>query len=145
LKKAIVIGVSLGIGRELAVILSQNGYIVGVMARRIHLLNELRQENKNIAYTCEIDVADNERAMSILSKFISEMREVDLVVISSGFGEINDALDWDIEKETIMTNVTGFAALANVAIHHFLKRGSGHLVGISSIAAIRGGWASFGI
>ena len=42
--KAIVIGASSGIGRELAKILSGNGYTVGVMARRAHLLNELRKE-----------------------------------------------------------------------------------------------------
>ncbi len=35
-------------------------------------------------------------------------------------------------------NVTGFVIMANVAMHHFLSKGSGHLVGISSIAAIRG-------
>ena len=35
-------------------------------------------------------------------------------------------------------NVTGFAAMATLAMEHFVRRGSGHLVGISSIAAIRG-------
>ncbi len=34
--------------------------------------------------------------------------------------------------------MTGFAAIANAAIHHFLEKGSGHLVNISSIAALRG-------
>ncbi len=41
-------------------------------------------------------------------------------------------------KKTIDVNVSGFAAMANVAMKHFLSKGSGHLVGISSIAAIRG-------
>jgi short-subunit dehydrogenase len=44
-----------------------------------------------------------------------------------------------LENEAIKTNVTGFAALVNVAMHHFTEKGSGHLVGISSIAALRGG------
>jgi NAD(P)-dependent dehydrogenase (short-subunit alcohol dehydrogenase family) len=39
--------------------------------------------------------------------------------------------------ETIAVNVNGFAAMANVAMRHFLARGSGHLVGISSIAGIK--------
>jgi len=44
-----------------------------------------------------------------------------------------------LKHYTIKTNVSGFAALVNVAMHHFTERGSGHLVGISSIAALRGG------
>jgi len=67
------------------------------------------------------------------------MGGVDLVVISAGTGHLNDGLDWDLENEAIKTNVTGFAVMANVAMKHFVKRGSGHLVGISSIAALRGG------
>jgi short-subunit dehydrogenase len=139
MKKAIVIGASSGIGRELARILSQNGYAVGVMARRKHLLEELRKEIQSKIYIQEIDIADAEAAIGILSKFISEIGEIDLIVISAGTGEINNDLNWQVEDETIRTNVTGFAALANVAIHHFIEKGSGHLVGISSIAALRGG------
>jgi short-subunit dehydrogenase len=139
MKKAIVIGASSGIGRELAKILSGNGYTVGVMARRAHLLNELRTEIKGEVFVQEIDAADTETAMGMLASFIEKMGGTDLVVISAGTGDINDDLKWPLEYETIRTNVTGFAALANVAIHHFIEKGSGHLVGISSIAALRGG------
>jgi short-subunit dehydrogenase len=139
MRKAIVIGASSGIGRELAKILSENGYTVGVMARRTHLLNELRSEIKGEVCVQEIDVADTETAIGILVSLIGKMGGTDLVVISAGTGDINDDLSWHIENETIRTNVTGFAALANVAIHHFIENGHGHLVGISSIAALRGG------
>jgi NADP-dependent 3-hydroxy acid dehydrogenase YdfG len=44
MKKAIIIGASSGIGRELAKILSRNQYSVGVMARRVQLLDELGKE-----------------------------------------------------------------------------------------------------
>jgi len=139
MKKAIVIGASSGIGRELALILSRRGYAVGVMARRIQLLNELRSEVESELLVKQIDVSDAETAMNTLADFIKEMGGADLIVISAGTGEIYRHLDWQAEKETIGTNVTGFAAMANVAIHHFMERGSGHLVGISSIAALRGG------
>lgn len=139
MKKALVIGASSGIGRELAKILAQNGYGIGVMARRLHLLNELREEIKGELYIQEIDVADAETAIRTLENFINEMGGADLVVISAGTGDINNDLDWRLEEETIKTNVTGFAALANVVMHHFMERGSGHLIGISSIAALRGG------
>ena len=47
-------------------------------------------------------------------------------------------LDWELENETIAVNVSGFTATANVAVAHLAARGSGCLVGISSIAALRG-------
>jgi len=142
MKKAIVIGASSGMGRELAGILAGSGYVVGVMARRVPLLDELRSEVKSEMLVREIDVADAETAMEKLANLIKEMGGADLIVISAGTGDINYDFKWQQEKDTVVTNVLGFAALANVAIHHFIERGSGHLVGISSIAALRGGRAS---
>jgi short-subunit dehydrogenase len=142
MNKAIVIGASSGIGRELARILSQNGYKVGLMARRVHLLKELRDELKGEVLVQEIDAADGDSSMEILANFIDKMGGADLIVISAGMGDINKSLNWQLENDTIRTNVTGFAALANVAMHHFMEKGAGHLVGISSIAALRGGQGS---
>jgi len=139
MKRAIVIGASSGMGRELAKTLSRDGYAVGAMARRRQLLEELRAQVPGELHLQEIDVADAEAAMGILSRFIDRIGPVDLIVISAGTGEVNDDLDWRIEGETIRTNVVGFAAMANVAMRHFIARGAGHLVGISSLAALRGG------
>ena len=138
-KKAIVIGASSGMGRELAKLLSADGYTVGVMARRIDLLHELRSDIGQGVHVKAVDVAETATAMASFKDFIDEMGGVDLVVISAGTGELNRNLEWRLESEIIRTNVEGFAALANVAIHHFIKQRSGHLVGISSIAALRGG------
>lgn len=44
MKKAIVVGASSGVGRELAKILVENGYRVGITARRENLLYELAAE-----------------------------------------------------------------------------------------------------
>ena len=44
MKKAIIIGASSGIGRELAKILSYQGYEVGLVARRLELLLTLQEE-----------------------------------------------------------------------------------------------------
>ena len=139
MKKAIVIGASSGIGRELCKILCRNQYAVGVMARRVHLLDELRNEMGNDVLVGRIDVSDPDAAMDALTKLLEQMGGVELIVISAGTGHLNADLDWSRENEAIKTNVTGFAAVANIAVKHFIANGSGHLVGISSIAALRGG------
>ena len=62
-KKAIVIGASSGIGRALAKVLSQNGYEVGLTARRIELLRQLQKEIPSRTYVKRIDVSRLEEAM----------------------------------------------------------------------------------
>lgn len=137
-KKAIVIGATSGIGKELAKIFSQHGYIVGLAGRRTHLLDELKNELPNNSFAKHIDISQTDKAIKQLEELVAEMEGADIIVISSGVGYVNKDLQWSPEKETIDVNVSGFAAMANVAIHHFLSKGSGHLVGISSIAALRG-------
>lgn len=137
-KKAIVIGATSGIGRELAKILSRNDYIVGLVGRRVELLSELQKEIPTKTYIKRIDIAQTREAMDALEELIREMGGMDLIVISSAFGFRNPDLNWEREKETIAVNVSGFTAMANVAIKHCCKQGSGHIVGISSVAAIRG-------
>lgn len=137
-KKAIIIGATSGIGMELSKIFSQNGYTVGLAGRRVHLLNGLKKELSNKSFVKMIDVSNTAEAINRFKELITEMEGVDIVVISSGVGYINRDLQWAQEKETIDVNVLGFTAMVNVAMHHFLSKGSGHLVGISSVAAIRG-------
>lgn len=140
--KAIIIGATSGIGNELAKVLLQEGYTVGLAGRRIHLLDELKEKYPDRVFLKLMDVSQAEQAMDALDKLILEMKGVDVVVISSGVGFINEELQWSPEKETIDVNVSGFAAMSNVAMRYFFSKGSGHLAGISSIAAIRGGSAA---
>jgi short-subunit dehydrogenase len=138
MKKAIIIGATSGIGRELAKALSAEGYIVGITGRRLHLLEELEAELPGKVYTRSFDVS-GENSLDELRELIDEMGGVDLVVINAGRGRRDMSVPWENEKTTIETNVLGFTAMANAAFHHFSEKGSGHLVGISSIAGIRGG------
>ena len=138
MKKAIIVGASSGIGKSLAQTLAEDGYRVGLAARRLSLLLDLQQEIGNQTLVKQINVSNISDAILRFSELIQEMDGVDLIIISAGTGFMNPELDWDKENETIAVNVTGFAAIANVAIHYFLKNGAGHLVNISSIAAIRG-------
>ena len=137
--KAIVVGASSGIGRELAKILAREGYQVGLVARREELLCSLQQEIKQRTFIKQVDVSNPSVAMKQVEMLIREMGGADLVVLSSGTGFINPEMDWEKDKQTIEVNVLGFCAMANVFMKYFLSQGKGHLVGISSIAGIRGG------
>lgn len=138
MKKAIVVGASSGIGRELVLVLSKNGYEVGMTARRLGLLETLQNEVSNKTFAAYMDLDKPEEAVEGMKKMIGEMGEVELIIINAGIGFINPELDWEKEKKTINTNITGFCALAGASYNYFVKIGHGKLVGISSIGALRG-------
>lgn len=140
--KAIITGASSGIGKELSRVLSENGYEVGLVARRIELLEELQQQLPAKSYVKQIDVSKPDSAIGLFKELITEMNGVDLVVINAGVGFKNPDLLWENEKNTIDVNVSGFVAIATAAFSYFVSRGAGHIVGISSIAAIRGSGGS---
>jgi short-subunit dehydrogenase len=135
---AIVVGASSGIGRALALRLARDGWALGLTGRRVALLESLREEIGAGASVQEMDVADAPAAMVRLEGLIARMGGVDLVVLNAGTGSVNPDLAWEREEPAIRVNAHGFAALANVAMRHFLARGRGHLVGVSSMNALRG-------
>lgn len=138
MKNAIIVGASSGIGKELARILVNDGFRVGITGRRIELLEELKSENPASYAISNFDIREPEKAVEQLEMLTAELGGLDLLIISSGTGDINASLDFEIEKNTIETNVTGFTCVADWAFNYFRNQGHGHLVAISSIAGIRG-------
>ena len=138
MKKAIIVGATSGIGRALATILASNNYLVGVTGRRKNLLEELKSERpKNIAIS-DFDITNSFEATKKFDALVNELGGLDLLVLSAGIGDINEALDFILEKNTINTNVLGFTEIADWTFNYFQKQKSGHFVAITSIAGIRG-------
>ena len=138
MKRAIVVGATSGIGRELARVLAAEGYRVGVTGRRAELLDELRGENPEAYVVRSFDVTDVGCVELQLEELASELGGLDVLVISSGTGDVNERLDFATEKRTIDTNVLGFTVVADWAFRFFEKQKFGHLVAISSIGGLRG-------
>lgn len=138
MKRAIVIGATTGIGRELAILLVREGYRVGITGRRENLLQELHQECPEQIVYKRMDVARHDLAQQQLKDLIQELGGMDVIYLNAAIGYDNRALEWDRDNEIIDINVKGFVALAVTAMHYFFEQGYGHLVGISSISALRG-------
>lgn len=138
MKKAIVVGATSGIGKELALLLANNNYQVGITGRRTALLSETKQINPDHFITKTFDVTQTETVPQYLQELVNELGGLDLLVMSSGIGELNKPLDFAIEKATIDVNVSGFTCVADWTFNYFWKQKSGHFVNLSSIAGIRG-------
>jgi short-subunit dehydrogenase len=66
------------------------------------------------------------------------MGGVDIIILCAGVGDRNPNLLFEIDKQTIDVNVTGFCAITTTSMHAFMQQKHGHLAVISSIAGIRG-------
>ena len=138
MKKAIVVGATSGIGKSLARLLVENGFQVGITGRRTQLLEEIKAKNPDNYFIKTFDVNQTNETATSLDELVSELGGLDLLIISSGTGDINNELDFSIEKNTIETNVAGFTAVADWSFRYFQQQKHGQLAGISSIGGLRG-------
>jgi short-subunit dehydrogenase len=137
-KNALIIGATSGIGKGLARMLVRKGYKVGITGRRLELLKELKSEDPDLYFIKNFDIKDTKLSLEKLEELTNDLGGLDLLIISAGTGDLNDRLDFEIEKNTIDTNVTGFTAIAGWAFKYFERQKCGHLVAISSIGGLRG-------
>jgi short-subunit dehydrogenase len=131
-RRAIVIGASSGIGREVAKLLMKDGWTIGVAARRVDMLKEL-----DATAVEQIDVT-KEDATERLQALISRLGGMDLLFYASGIGKQNRELKEDIELATIQTNGMGFTRIIGETYRYFAAQGYGHIAAITSIAGTKG-------
>lgn len=132
-KKAIVMGATSGIGMEVASLLAQRGWQVGIAGRRIDRLEEVKRNTNlltsespkaskgEIACYQQIDVTSPE-APSLLLKLIEKLGGMDLYFHSSGIGWQNNSLDIEKEMKTVETNGLGFVRMVDTAFNWFAKQ-----------------------
>ena len=135
--KAIIVGATSGIGKELTLQLLAKGWELSIAGRRNSPLQEVKTtEPENISKR-RIDVRSDEAASDLLA-LIADLGGMDLYVHCSGIGYQNMELNPGAELHTVATNVDGFVRLVDCAFSYFLGKGGGHLCIISSIAGTKG-------
>ena len=138
MKNAIIIGATSGIGRALAQKLASENYKVGITGRRLELLNELKSQNPQLFFPLKLDIRETHKVAEAMELLVKQLGGLDLIVVSSGTGDLNSQLNFEIEHRTIETNVAGFTCVTNWAFNYFETQQSGHLVAISSVGGLRG-------
>jgi len=138
MKKAIIVGATSGIGKCLAELLAKDDFRVGITGRRSTVLDQMKNEKPECYVTKTFDITQTAFIAEHLEDLTRELGGLDLLIISSGTGDLNDGIDFEIEKRTIDTNVSGFTAIADWAFNYFSSQNHGHLVAISSIAGLFG-------
>lgn len=136
-KRVIILGASSGIGHEVARLFIEQGWTVGVAARRLDKLSDLKDNAPERVFTARIDVTDEDAEVALF-QLIKRMGGLDLYFHSSGIGWKNPTLEAEKEIKTMETNATGFTRMVGAAYRYFAAKGVGHIVCITSIAGTKG-------
>jgi meso-butanediol dehydrogenase / (S,S)-butanediol dehydrogenase / diacetyl reductase len=139
-KVALITGGGTGIGTAIARRFVADGARVCITGRRKALLERVALSlPQGSVVACAGDVANLEDAKQMVAQAIDFGGRLDVLVNNAGIdppGTIAE-VDPNLWKQVIDINLTGPFYLMKVAIPHFLKRGGGSIINISSLAGLR--------
>lgn len=132
--KALVTGASSGIGRDMARYLSTLGYDIIAVARDGKALNELKQSLHTNIEIISMDLSEEEDCKELYNTL--KNKKIDILVNNAGFGDFGEFVDTDLDKELNMINVNIKAVhiLTKLFLKDMVKRDSGHILNVASIA-----------
>jgi len=141
-RKAIIIGASSGIGKEMALRLAKENWQVAITGRRKKLLDETASTLPNNIIASAFDADDTNALPARLDELVSRLSGLDLLVISAGCGYLNADMALEPELQTLQTNVASFTVSATWGFNHFKKQGHGQLAAITSVGGLIGAAAA---
>ncbi len=143
MKSVVIIGATSGLGEGLAREFARRGYCIAITGRRVDRLSSLQQELRQVTHkvvTEALDITDYASVEPALTNIKDKLGDIDIVIVTSGVGPSLEVASqkFDVIRQAIDTNLTGAVACFDEAIRLFKSQGHGQLVGISSVAAVRG-------
>jgi short-subunit dehydrogenase len=137
-KTIVITGASAGIGAELARRLGADGHTLVLAARRKEPLDEVaadaKQRGAARVLTIAADVTHRADMQRIANTAIAELGGFDVWVNNAGRGitrQVMDLTDEDVD-EMMAVNVKSALYGMQIAVRHFMQRGHGHVLNVSS-------------
>lgn len=133
----LVTGASAGFGKAMCETLVRAGYRVVGAARRLPLLEAMRQELGADFYPLQMDLGDQASIQTALSSLPAPFDEIDCLVNNGGLAlgldpaHQADFSDWET---MIRTNILGLSFLTHQVLPQMTARGRGYIINIGSIA-----------
>jgi short-subunit dehydrogenase len=141
---AFITGASSGIGQALAARYLEQGYRLALVARRTDEVERWAASgclDANRFRVYAADVAHTDAIVAAGKRCIEELGVPDVVIANAGISvgmDTADRGDIDMFGNLLAVNNIGLAATFHPFVAAMEKRGSGRLVGIASVAGIRG-------
>ena len=144
-QKILITGASSGLGAGMARAFAAKGRDLALCARRTDRLDELKAElsqqypSIKIA-VAQLDVNDHDQVPKVFAELSDELGGIDRIIVNAGIGKgarLGSGKLW-ANKATLETNLIAALVQIETALEMFNKRGSGHLVLISSVLGNKG-------
>ncbi|MDT4912382.1 MAG: hypothetical protein QOC66_1510 [Pseudonocardiales bacterium] len=144
-KTILITGASSGLGAEMARQFAAGGADLVLCARRVERLEALRAEIAaasplSTVVVRALDVDDHDAVFRVFHEVADELGGLDRVIVNAGIGKGAPVGTgrFDVNKQTITTNLLSALAQCEAAMELFRAAGAGHLVVVSSVSALRG-------
>ncbi len=133
-----ITGASSGIGEALSQVLSKEGAILVLSARRE---NELQRVAKSLGASAQsmilpLDLSDTSNVAALAKQVADKFGRIDVLINNGGISQRSLAKDTplNIDRKIMEVNYFGQIALTKAVLPYMLKQKSGHIVAMSSIA-----------
>jgi NAD(P)-dependent dehydrogenase (short-subunit alcohol dehydrogenase family) len=146
-KVALVTGGSRGLGKEMAEGLAEAGASLMLLARREEWLTPTVKEFRDRGFRCEgmlCDVSNPEDVQATVDRTIETYGHIDILVNNAGVTWGQPIEEHSLEKfnMVLQINLTGAFLFSQRAGREMLKRRSGNIINVASIAGLRGSMES---
>lgn len=133
--KALITGASSGIGKEMAIILSDMGYDVILVSRNRKKLEKLAKELSGNVDIIDTDIASTFNCMKLYNKVKKD--DIEIVINNAGLGLFGEFAETKIDKEMDMidTNIKGLHTLTKLFLKDFKEKNRGYILNVASSAA----------
>ncbi|WP_206076352.1 oxidoreductase [Marinitoga lauensis] len=139
----LITGASSGMGKETAILLKENGYIVYGAARNMDKMKDLETYGINILY---LDITDEYSIQKCVGEILKKEGKIDILINNAGYGSYGAIEDVPIEeaKRQFEVNIFGLARITQLVLPNMRKNKKGKIINISSIGGKMytpfGGW-----
>jgi short-subunit dehydrogenase len=136
-----ITGASSGLGAAFARHYAQPGTLLGLAARRGERLDELRRSLPATCYCYPLDVADEHALAAAGADFLVRAGVPDIVIANAGVSAgtlTEEAADQVAFRRILDINVVGMMNTFHPFVAAMRRAGRGRLVGIGSVAGVRG-------
>ena len=144
-KVAIVTGGGTGIGKAISLALASEGVAVVMAARNLSRLEQAVEDIKSRgakATAIQTDISDHEQVKRMVAQTIENFGRIDILVNNAARGTFNnsDVVDMNLKEwhDSLAINLTGMMFCSKEALKYMIRRKSGSIINISSVAGMSG-------
>jgi hypothetical protein len=140
----LITGASSGIGEACALKFAAMGHDLLLCARRMNRLERLRtkiqEQNSSLSVKiAQVDVASAKSCADFFSQYADDLDQVSVLINNAGLArglttfQDSTFVEWD---EMIDTNIKGVLRFTHGILPYFLKKKSGHILNLGSVAGL---------